>query len=181
MYVKELRALMDNALREEGLEERRLFPNGPKVWTLPAADVLRFFAPQSIRRPWGFIYTGAIGIEIRSLRDWLREFKPEAETGIFHSCFVKYLIINEDVFGNFTVEHDKPVPSDLWAGLLKDRVDKVPPTLDTLVATYRRNKEDLGWLAHPHERHAWDFLLRWRENPDPSIHVPQVRPDGRIV
>jgi hypothetical protein len=79
------------------------------------------------------------------------------------------------------VDHDKPVPSHLWAGLLKDRLDKVPPTLDALIDTYRRSKEDLGWLARPHERHAWHFLLKWRENPDPSIHVPKMSPDGRVA
>jgi hypothetical protein len=109
------------------------------------------------------------------------KFKPDAAAGIFRQCFVSYLIINEDVFRNFVVELDKPVPSDLWAGLLKDRLDKVPPTLDALIETYGRNKEDLGWLAHPHERYAWDFLLKWREDPDPSIHVPQTLPDGRVV
>ena len=51
MNVKEFRALMDNALREEGLEEQRLVPKGPKVWTLPAGDIVRFFWPQAIRRP----------------------------------------------------------------------------------------------------------------------------------
>ena len=181
MNVKELRAVMDDALREEGLEEQRLFPRGPKVWTLPASDIVRFFWPQAMRRPWGFIYNGAIGVEIPSLRKWLSEFKPDAEAGIFQQCFVSYLIVNEDVFRDFMVEHDKPVPRDLWAGLLKDRLDKVPPTLDALVDAYRRNKEELGWLAHPHERHAWEFLLKWRENPDPSIHVPRRLPDGRVV
>jgi hypothetical protein len=68
MNVKELRACMDSALRGKGLDEQRLFPKGPKVWTLPAGDIVRFFWPQAIRRPRGFIYNGAIGIEIPGLR-----------------------------------------------------------------------------------------------------------------
>ena len=181
MNVKELRAVMDAALQEEGLELRQLFPKGPKVWTLPAADVVRFFWPDAMRRPWGFIYNGSVGLEIPSLREWLREFKPEAEAGIFQQCFVGYLIANEDVLRHLTVEHDKPIPADLWAGLLRDRLEKVPPTLDALIAASRGNKEELGWLAHPHNRHAWDFLLTWCENPDPDLHVPKRLPDGRIV
>jgi hypothetical protein len=66
-------------------------------------------------------------------------------------------------------------------GLEEQRLLLVPPTLDGLITAYRRDKEQLGWLAHPHERHAWDFLLKWRENPDPSIHVPKMLPNGRIV
>ena len=181
MNVKELRAVMDSALLGEGLEEQRLFPKGPKVWALPGDDIVRFFWPQAIRRPWGFTYGGAIGIEIPSLRAWLTRFKPEANASILSQCFVSYLVINEDVLGEFVVEHDKPVPSDLWAGLLKDRLERVPETLEGLIDTYRRNKEDLGWLAHPHQKHAWDFLLKWHANPDPSIHVPKMLPDGRVV
>lgn len=79
------------------------------------------------------------------------------------------------------LELGKPVPADLWAGLLKDKLERIPPKVDSLITAYRRNKEELGWLAHPHKRHAWDFLLKWRENPDPSIHVPKMLPDGRIV
>jgi hypothetical protein len=180
MNVKELRAVMDKALREEGLEEQRLFPKGPKVWTLPGDDLIRFFWPQAIRRPWGFIYHGAIGVEIPSLRRWLREFKPE-EPGIFHSCFVCYLITNEDISREFMVEHGNPIPADLWAGLLKDKLELVPPTLDGLITAYRRDKEQLGWLAHPHERHAWDFLLKWREDPNPSMRVPKMLPGGRVI
>ncbi len=180
MDVKELRAIMDGALRQEGLEERRLFPKGLKAWILPGGDIFRCFWPHATRSPWGFSYSGAIGIEIPALRQWLREFKPN-EAGIFHSCFVSYVTMNEDWFPEFMLEHGRPVPSDLWAGLLKDRLEKVPSTLDGLIASYRRGREELGWLAHPHERHAWDFLLKWHENPAPSIHVPRMLPDGRVV
>lgn len=180
MNVKELRAIMDDALRREGLEERLLFPRGLKAWTLPGGDILRCFWPHPVRRPWGFTYDGSIGIEIPALRQWLREFRP-TEPGIFHSCFVSYVIMNEDWFPEFMLEHDKPVPSDLWAGLVKDRLEKIPSTIDGLVAAYRRDKGQLGWLAHPHERHAWTFLMKWRENPASSLHVPQMLPDGRII
>jgi hypothetical protein len=63
--------------------------------------------------------------------------------------------------------------------LIKDRLARVPPSVEDLVTTYRRNMEALGWLAHPHARVAWDFLFKWLENPDPSLPVPRM--DGRIV
>jgi hypothetical protein len=180
MNIKELKALMEAAFRNEGLEELRLISKAPKAWTLPAGDIVRFFWPHPYRRPWGFVYQGTIGIEVPALREWLREHKPGQQAGIFQVAFVGYLTVNEDVFRNFMVEHGKPVPADLWAGLLKDRLEQVPPTLDGLLAAYRRNKEELGWLANPPSRHAWEFLLKWRDNPDPSLHVPTRLPDGRI-
>ena len=53
-------------------------------------------------------------------------------------------------------------------------------TLAELIAAFRRNKEDLGWLAHPHERHAWAFLLKWYSDPNWLPTVPKTGPDGRV-
>jgi hypothetical protein len=180
MNVKELRAVMAQALQAEGFEERRLAPRQPKAWTLPSDDIIRCFWPHAIRYSDGFRYTGVLGIEIPSLRNWLREHKPSDEAGLNRSCFVGYHILNEDVFQDFIVEHDRPAPADLWAGMLKDRLDKVPSTLDALVAAYRRNKEDLGWFAHPDQRPAWNVILKWCENPG-LLHAPKMLPDGRTV
>lgn len=171
MNVKEFRAIMQVAFEREGLEARQIVPKAPKAWFLPADDIIRFFQPHAYRRPWGFVYSGAIGIEIPALRQWLRTYKA-GEEGIFQSCFISYLIVNEDAFRGFMVAHDEPVPSNLWAGLLKDRLQQIPETLADLIAAYRRNKEQLGWLAHPCEKLAWDFLLTWQVDPDPALKVP---------
>lgn len=171
---------MQAALQREGLEARQIVPKAPKAWALPADDVVRFFQPHPYRRSWGFVYSGAIGIEIPALRHWLRTHKP-GEEGVFHSYFSNYLILNEEVFRRFMVTHDQPVPTDLWAGLLRDRLEQIPGTLAELITAYRRNKEELGWLAHPHERPAWEFLLNWHDNPDPALLVATMQPDGRIA
>lgn len=47
------------------------------------------------------------------------------------------------------VTHGDCVLTDLWAGLSKDRLEQIPKTLADLIAAYRRNKEELSWLAHP--------------------------------
>lgn len=111
----------------------------------------------------------------------MHEHKPDREAGIFRSRSVSYLIANENVLREFMVEHGAAIPADLWAGLLKDRLVRTPSTLESLVRVYTRNREELGWLAHPNERHAWNFLMKWRENPDPALPVPRMLPDGRIV
>ena len=171
-------ALRDAGLEEQGVPHRRR--KVPSVWALPADDILRYFWPDAQRLPWGFRYSGSIVIEIPPLRTWLNQHKRE-DAEIFHTRFVSYNILNEDILAGFTVEHDEPVPSDLWAGLLADRLARIPPNLQSLVDAYRRNREDLGWLAHPHDRHAWDFLLKWIDDPDPSLPVPKRLPDGRFI
>jgi len=143
MNVKELRTIMQAALQQEGLESRQIVPKTPKAWALPADDIIRFFQPHVYRRPWGFVYSGAVGVEVPALREWLHANK-RGDEGIFHSCFISYLIVNEDVLRGFMVTHDAPVPTDLWAGLLKDRLEQIPTTLVGLIAAYRRNKEELG-------------------------------------
>ena len=108
------------------MEERQLFPKGPKVWSLPGDDTLRFFQPQPYRRPWGFVYSGCIGIEIPALREWLRAHRSADQAGIFHSSFTSYLMINDDNGGEFMLQHGQPIPVGRWAGLLKSRLARIP-------------------------------------------------------
>lgn len=179
MNIREFRTLTEAALRDQGFVERKVC--GQKVWTLPSEEVVRFFQPLAYRRPWGFLLSGIIGIEIPALRAWLQTHKPGDESGIFRGCFVAYNIANEDVFSKFTSTMDGPVAADLWAGLLLDRLEGLPSRLDDLIDLYRRNREGLGWLAHPHERFAWDFLVQWHQKADPSLRVPKLSPTGEIV
>lgn len=153
----------------------------PKVWALPSSELITYFAPAAQRRPWGFSLYGVIGIEIPALRDWLNEHKPGEQSGIFRSGFVGYYTANEDVFRDFKVDHGLPVPSDLWVGLIKDRLNLIPQTLDHLIATYRTNRDALGWLAHPGDKAAWDFLIQWMHDPNASLIVPYRLPTGQIA
>lgn len=179
MNIREFRAMTDGALRDEGFEPYCLMPRRLWAWTIRGEDIVRAFVPNAYRRPWGFAYRGGVGIEIPALRAWLDRYRPGQQVGRFHTWFAGYEIANEDVLGDFTVLHDDPVPADLWAGLLKDRLLRIPASLDSLVALYRRDREKLGWLAHPHDRPAWDFLLKWHEDPDPALPVPPF-PYGQL-
>jgi hypothetical protein len=181
MNVKDVSVLVDAELRREGFEERRLLPGAPKAWVLPSEEVLRFFQPKAIRRPWGFTYSGYIGLEIPELRKWLRAYKANQTSHIFQSVFAAYYIMNNDDRHLFMVEHGKPIPADLWAGLIKDRLDLIPDQLARLIDLYRSNREELGGLAHPMMREAWDFLLRWHDDPNPTLPLPIRLPDGRIA
>src|SRR5688572_7436750 len=76
MNIREFRNLTDSALREVGFEPFRLMPRKLWVWAQPACEIVRFFHPHAFRRPWGFVYSGFIGIEIPPLRNWLNRDKP---------------------------------------------------------------------------------------------------------
>ena len=71
MNIREFRALTDGALRDEGFEPLRLMPRKMWVWALQDGDIVRFFHAHAYRRPWGFVFSGFIGIEIPALREWL--------------------------------------------------------------------------------------------------------------
>jgi hypothetical protein len=116
MNIKEFRLVMDTALAEEGLERRQILPKHPKVWSLPADDIIRFFHPGAHRRPSGFVYDGVIGLEIPALRAWLTKHKSGDGAGIFRTYFLGYHTANDAVLHNFMVIFDDPVPSDLGPG-----------------------------------------------------------------
>jgi hypothetical protein len=181
MDIRAFRAELANAFCAEGFEELRLRRGAPKVWALPSSEVIPYFAPDAQRRPWGFNLYGVIGIEIPALRDWVNEHKPGEQSGIFGSGFVGYYTSNENVFRDFQIYHGVPVPADLWVGLIKDRLNLIPQSLGHLMATYRTNRDALGWLAHPDDKAAWDFLIQWMHDPDPSLRVPYRLPTGQIA
>jgi hypothetical protein len=182
MDIREFRTITNDALRMVGLEEHRLprVPRRIKAWQLPGKDLIRFFAPHAYRRPWGFVFSGFIGIDIPDLRRWLITNKASDEAGVFHTCFVGYNIANEDGLRDFMVEHDQPITVELWAELLRDRLERIPETVDQLMLLYRSNREELGWLAHPSNKPMWDFFDAWLKGPKSSIHVPRMSPNGQI-
>ncbi|MBB5727945.1 hypothetical protein [Sphingomonas prati] len=181
MDIKQLRGTVGAALAEAGLTKQSLFPKGDKVWQLSRPEVVPYFSPSPYRRTWGFVYCGVLGLEIPALRTWLLKHKPGDEAGIFRGAFTGYFSTNDELLRGFMVEHGLPVPAELWAGLIVDRLAAVPFTVEELLFQYRSNRQRLGWFAHLHDRHAWDFLLAWSKDPDPALHVPKMAPDGRIA
>jgi hypothetical protein len=182
LNINEFRAVTDEALREAGLKEFKLprMPAPIKAWQLPADDLVRFFSPHAYRRPWGFVFSGYIGIEIPELRMWLDKTKTKDDMGVFHTDFVGYNIRNEDGLSDFTVEHGKPVPARTWAQKIRERLANIPSTTSEMKALYRTNREALGWLAAPLNKPMWDFYYLWSENPEPTLRVPRMSPTGQI-
>lgn len=178
MNIREFRAEICKAFQEEGFREQRLTKGEDKVWLLPSLEVVPYFATHTQRRPFGFVLYGVFGIEIPMLREWLIKYKPGQGSGIFHRGFVEYYSSNDKIFRDFIIESGLQVPADLWIGLIKDRLNLIPSSLDELLRVYRANRELLGMLAHPTNKPAWDFLIRWHQDPDPALDVPRSLLDG---
>jgi hypothetical protein len=182
LNIKEFRTVTNEALHQAGLKEFKL-PRKPypiQAWQLPADDLIRFFFPQAYRRPWGFVFSGFIGIEIPELRSWLDVTKTKDEVGVFHTCFVGYNILNEDGLRDFMIEHGKPVPASIWAQKISDRLANIPATTSEMKALYRSNREALGWLAAPLNKPMWDFYFLWSNSREPTLRVPCRSPTGQI-
>ena len=182
LNIKDFRAVTDEALRHAGLEEFKL-PRKPypiNAWQLPADDLIRFFSPHAYRQPWGFVFSGYIGIEIPELRTGLDATKTKDEVGVFHTNFVGYNILNEDGLRDFMVEHGKPVPASTWAQKIRERLADIPSTTSEMKTIYRSNREALSWLAAPLNKPIWDFYFMWSDNRKPTLEVPRMSPTGQI-
>lgn len=180
MRVGELRLLMAGALSRVGLEERALFPKGPKTWCLPEGDIVRFFQPDPYRRSRGFVYTGYVGIELPQLRDWIAQRDP-SDAGIFRHSFIAHHTLNDDDRERFMIDSDEGFSADELAALLRAKVASIPSSIDRLIASYKQDPASLGGLANPIHRAAWDFLLRWTERSHDSLSIPKQGPDGRVT
>lgn len=173
MNVKEFRAAIDAALIEGGFAAGRLAPRVPTAWTLSGAGVVPVFYPDAMRRPWGYKLSGSVGIELPELRRWLKEHKGGDGFGVFRWAFVTYNILNDPPLSRFAVTHDEQtIPTGEWIAKVRCRLQELPATVDELIRTYCEAPATLGWWASDRHKAAWDFLLRWRSDPDPSMPVP---------
>lgn len=180
MNIREFRALTDNALSEAGLKRLKL--DIYKGWSLPGEDLERYFLPHAYRRPWGFVFSGSIGIEIPKLREWLAKYKPGDESGIFRVSFIGYNILNDKDARDLMVTHDDPVPVEAWAAKIRDKLEHLPPSVEGLIKAYRSEPEILGKLVQSYEKPAWQFLEDWLKNPNPSLlQVPRRSATGHIL
>jgi hypothetical protein len=169
MDIKDFRTKVDAALAECGLARMRLFAKQPPVWALPG-EVIRFFLTDAQRRPWGFELKGIIGLEIPELRHWLKRYKGDEQTGIFKSYFAAFYSTNEP--GSlFSVDLNQPVLAASWAEKIRNRLYRLPPTINDALDAYEHKDDGLGFLVR--ERNAWEFLREWQQTKDPLLDVPK--------
>lgn len=171
---------MADALLRAGLEQRALFPKGLRVWCLAGDEVVRFFQPAPYRRGWGYVYTGYVGIELPSLRKWLASHDLGRGT-IFHHSFIAHNTLNDDDRKQFMIDLEDAFPADQLAVILREKLARLPSTVEQLVSAYQDHPTSLGGLAGPIHRNAWEFLQHCVKSPDDCLSIPRRGPDGLVV
>lgn len=170
--IKDFRAAIRWQLQIAGFSPVRIAPKMPLAWTLPGEEIEPVFFPHEMRRPWGFRLSGILAIELPSLRQWL--LRKDGPIGVFHHSFVNYHLANDDMLGGFDAINAASAPLDEWIGLITERVCVLPKTVDELIHTYRTSPDHLGLFADPINKPAWDFLMRWRDDPSADLQVLQT-------
>lgn len=171
--IKDFRARLDEALAEAGFAPKRLEPKAPRQWVLPGAEVVPSFTPHAYRQWWGFRLGGYTGFDLVALRTWLEPRFTKEGMGVFRHGFVASHIANDPVLGNFSVTLDQDVPFSDWVGLIKQRLEELPDTLDGIVDAYRDAPNRLIGLDMSVNKPAWDFLLDWYARRDTALKPPQ--------
>lgn len=71
LSVAEFRKLVERELIGRHLKKMKLPGETAPAFCLPALDVRRFFAPHAMRRPWGNVLLGVLGLEVPEYGRWL--------------------------------------------------------------------------------------------------------------
>jgi len=177
--VADLRVIMADALIGAGLAQIKVGPRKLKAFTLPGENI-RFFSEHAYRRPWGFVYSGSIGIELPRLRHWLTQ--NGKELGIFHSSFADYVIANDlPLSSQLMVEVGEPFSAASWAQEIRSRLERIPASEASLIEMMRADPGDLGLLHNDWNKPAWDYYRRWLDRPDVELEVPDRDARGRLI
>jgi hypothetical protein len=132
-----------------------------------------------MRRPWGFLLSGSLAIDVPAFRHWLVERFPRNLHGVMWSGLLSRNIANEpDMF--FAVEAENP-PYREWVERIRRALAALPDTLEGLVKA-EREPERLrmvwdDWAAPK----AWSYFKSWAQGNEPKHPPPHMLPTGQIV
>jgi hypothetical protein len=177
MDIRQFRAELAEAFQAAGFE-RRVIPRAKDpAWVLSGREVERSFAQHAIRRPWGFLLSGALAIDVPAFRLWLTDKFPRDQHGVLWDDIAVWHIANDpDLF--FGVEEEDP-PYEEWVNQIRRRLAVLPDTIEGLLQAERARAE--GLIMFLDAPKAWSYFRAWAEGDEPNHPPPHSLPTGQIV
>jgi hypothetical protein len=179
MDIRQFRSGLAQAFEAAGFDRRPIKRSQSSIWVLPGREVERAFWEHAIRRPWGFLLSGSLSIDVPAFREWLTSKFPEDQHGILWSSLLGRHIANEpDMF--FAVENEQP-PYHEWVGTIRARLAALPDTIEGLLAAEQQpHRLRLVWDNWTAPK-AFSYFKAWANNESLENPPPCRLPDGRIV
>jgi len=177
MDIRQFRAELDQAFEKAGFERRAIPRCKDPIWILPGREGERSFFQHALRRPWGFLLSGVLSIDVPAFREWLSNEFPRNQHGILEGTLLSWHIANDpNLF--FGIETEEP-PYEYWATQIRRRLVVLPDTIEGLLRAESERAKGLKVFSDAPK--TWTYFRAWAEG-DPPLHPPPHRlPDGRIV
>jgi len=180
MDIRQFRSGLAEAFQAAGFERRAISRSKDPIWILPGREVERSFWQHAIRRPWGFLLSGTLSIDVPAFRNWLTNKYPPHQHGILTGALSNRHIANEaDMF--FGVEDEVP-PYEDWVSLIRRRLAVLPDTMEGLLRAVREQAPGLRFVWDDYEStKAWGYFEAWVTGSEPNQPPPHRLPMGPIV
>jgi len=179
MDIRQFRAELARAFEAAGFVRKKIKGSTATIWLLPGREVDREFWEHAIRRPWGFLLSGSLAVDVPAFRTWLTEQFPRNQHGILWSNLLGRHIANEPHMF-FAVEKEEPPYRD-WAQQIRSRLAALPDTVEGLLSAERQPERlRLVWDQWAAPK-AFRYFKVWATADPPSNPPPYQLPDGRIV
>ncbi|HEX6742118.1 MAG TPA: hypothetical protein VF079_10050 [Sphingomicrobium sp.] len=179
MDIRQFRSELAEAFEAAGFQRRAIPRCKDSIWLLPGREVERSFWQNAQRRPWGFVLSGSLAIDVPEFRSWLTKRFPKDQHGIMWSSILGRHIANEpDMF--FAVEAEPP-PYRQWVDQIRLALAALPDTVDGLLQAEREPQRlRLVWADWDAPK-AWRYFKAWAEGHAPDYPPPRMLPTGQII
>ena len=177
MDIRQFRADLARAFEEAGFKRRVIPHSKDPSWLLSGCEVERIFSQHAMRRPWGFLLSGVLSIDVPDFQEWLTTKFPRNRHDVLRSSLLSWHIANDpDMF--FAAEEDDP-PYDEWVNQIRRRLAVLP---DTIPALLRAERDDVqGLKTYFDSPNIWNYFKSWAEGAEPNHSPPDMLPTGQIV
>jgi hypothetical protein len=127
--VAEFRKIVERELLGRHFTRLKLPGEVAAVFCLPALEVRRFFAPHAMKRPWGNVLLGVLGLEVPKYGRWLLSKGQSPRL-----ARLSYYISNERQFMDPpSVATDADLPAlSAWIDRIAASCDSLPADLKSL-------------------------------------------------